>query len=110
MKKEEGNLYNLDKDKNGRHVYFYNDFELDLDKISTEDVAQAINQLNEYDDNPKTEYVWWNPLGNYVSWNDGSGTSYYFTKKYLRVTGWDLWNPKEYGRLFEFIKMFKVVR
>ena len=93
--------------------YYYEGFELNFDLIHNDDVAKAINELS-YDPletsvrdlSEMEQYIWWNPLGNYIQWNDGGISSYYITRKYLRVNGWDLHNPDEIERCLNFLSQF----
>lgn len=83
--------------------YFYNDFELDFNKVTSFDIAATV-AIMDYPEapNPESEYVSWNTLGNYIMWSDGNRT-YYFCKKYLRINGWDFTNENDRINAFTYL-------
>lgn len=84
--------------------YEYNNMELNFDKIKSFDIASAVAILQNIElPSIEVEYVWWNPLGNYVMWQDGNGTTYYFCKKYLRINGWDFTSKAERSLAFDHL-------
>lgn len=83
--------------------YEYENMELDFNNIESFDIASAVAILQNIEHpSIEIEYVWWNPLGNYVLWSDGQ-TSYYFCKKYLRIKGWNFTTKAERQLAFDFL-------
>ncbi len=84
--------------------YLYKDFTLDFDKVNNQIIAEAVSKLF-YEYKTEVDYVWWNPLGTYIMWNDGGGAAYYFTKNYLRISGWDLHDKEDIQKCLEYLRL-----
>jgi len=82
----------------------YKDFEIDFDKIDSQIICTALDIMWGGDYKHEDHYVNWNYLGNYIMFADGDNATYYFTKKYLRIIGWDLLNNNEIERCFKYLK------
>jgi hypothetical protein len=85
----------------GKH--YYKNFELNMD-ISAINIANALNSMREDYKGYSEDSVGWNPLGTYVFYNDGGLCTYYFTKKYLNVSGWDLHDACEINKCFDYLR------
>ena len=85
----------------GKH--YYKDFELSMD-VHSDIICNALSEMwggRKFDEN----YVSWNYFGNYIMYYDGDNVAYYFTKHYLRISGWDLMNKDEIERCFKYLKL-----
>lgn len=85
-------------------------FDLDLGAPLANDIARTVRtlqglELAEDKISADEDYVWWNPLGTYILYNDGD-VAFYFCKGYLRINGWDLTQKTDREQSFNFLKQF----
>lgn len=76
------------------------DINVDFDKLENNHVLAFIKKLLQ---NADECYIWWNPLGNYVSYNNGGTWSFLICRKYIKIKGLDIFNQKEIDEAINFL-------
>ena len=68
------------------------DVKIDFNKLENSHILDFLKKLL-YSSNE--DYIWWNPLGSYVSYNNGGTWSFIFCRKYIKIKGLDIFNQKQ---------------
>lgn len=80
------------------------DKNIDFDNLENSHILAFVKKLTHkaYED-----YIWWNPLGNYVSYNDGGTWSFLICRKFIKIKGLDIFNQKDVDEAINFLPQTK---
>lgn len=76
------------------------DVKIDFDTLENNHVLAFVKKLL---NNVDEDYVWWNPLGNYVSYYDGGSWSFLICRKYIKIKGIDIFNKQDIDEAIKFL-------
>lgn len=82
-------------------------FELDFNKITNENIIDFISLVFDIDKSKDIDYIYWNPLGNYIYWWDGCTNAFYICRKHIKTKFMPYYLHSDMKKAIGYLENFK---